>query len=226
MNKAKISEIFFSLQGEGPYLGTGHVFLRFCGCNLKCGFCDTRQGRFKEFTPAGLAKATAGILSKNPAGFLSLTGGEPLLWHEFIFEFLNKFKRKNLAAYLETNGVLYRNFAEIKDKIDVVAMDLKLPSATGCASFWKEHEMFLREARGKRLFLKSVITMSALETDLKKASNLIRKFDKNLIFVLQPNHFELSDELTSKLFRFQRIAGRILKDVRIIPQIHKYMGVR
>ena len=39
----KINEIFYSLQGEGFHTGTPAVFVRFSGCNLKCGFCDTQH---------------------------------------------------------------------------------------------------------------------------------------------------------------------------------------
>ena len=38
---AKIREIFTSIQGEGPYMGEKHAFVRFCRCNLNCEFCDT-----------------------------------------------------------------------------------------------------------------------------------------------------------------------------------------
>ena len=37
----KIKEIFKSIQGEGPYIGYEQLFVRFCKCNLKCGYCDT-----------------------------------------------------------------------------------------------------------------------------------------------------------------------------------------
>ena len=44
----RVNEIFYSLQGEGVYTGTPAVFLRFSGCNLKCGFCDTAHETFTE----------------------------------------------------------------------------------------------------------------------------------------------------------------------------------
>ena len=37
----KVKEIFASIQGEGPYVGYKQLFIRFCGCNLNCGYCDT-----------------------------------------------------------------------------------------------------------------------------------------------------------------------------------------
>ncbi len=44
--QAKISEIFKSIQGEGPYQGINQVFVRFFGCNLCCRFCDTKPNSF------------------------------------------------------------------------------------------------------------------------------------------------------------------------------------
>jgi organic radical activating enzyme len=40
-DRAKIKEIFTSIQGEGPYIGVKQLFVRFCGCNLMCEYCDT-----------------------------------------------------------------------------------------------------------------------------------------------------------------------------------------
>ena len=41
MNKVKVKEIFASIQGEGPLVGYKQIFMRLCGCNLKCKYCDT-----------------------------------------------------------------------------------------------------------------------------------------------------------------------------------------
>ena len=51
-NKAKIKEIFTSIQGEGPFIGHKQLFVRFCGCNLSCKYCDTdyRTVDSKEYT--------------------------------------------------------------------------------------------------------------------------------------------------------------------------------
>ena len=47
-NRAKIKEIFSSIQGEGLYIGCKQIFIRFCACNLNCYYCDT------DFYPANI----------------------------------------------------------------------------------------------------------------------------------------------------------------------------
>ena len=50
----KINEIFSSIQGEGLYIGSKQLFIRFCGCNLKCNYCDTNHKEGKIFSAAEL----------------------------------------------------------------------------------------------------------------------------------------------------------------------------
>ncbi|MFH1459333.1 MAG: 7-carboxy-7-deazaguanine synthase QueE [Candidatus Omnitrophota bacterium] len=230
--KAKIKEVFFSLQGEGPYLGTGHIFVRFDACNINCVYCDTqakinrKADKVKEYTVPQLTTRVLALQKKNNAQFLSLTGGEPLLYVDFIKEFLKKIKQKKLLIYLETNGILYADFAQIRELIDIVAMDVKLPSSGKHKSFWLEHEKFLKLCRGKNIFIKAIICLKTTIADIKKLTNLIARVDRNKILILQPNSDDLSKELIKKMMMFKQIAQNKIKDVRIIPQMHKLIGVK
>ncbi len=95
-----INEIFQSLQGEGYNTGTASVFVRFSGCNLKCGFCDTAH---QSGTPMSLPQIVEAIMQWPKAPLVVLTGGEPSLW--VTAEMLAAIKRltgKRIA--IETNG--------------------------------------------------------------------------------------------------------------------------
>ncbi|MFZ9920751.1 MAG: 7-carboxy-7-deazaguanine synthase QueE [Terrimicrobiaceae bacterium] len=74
-----ISEIFYSVQGEGELTGVPSVFIRTSGCNLRCRWCDTP---YASWNPEGTEMSVAQILAeveKHPAAHVVLTGGEPMV---------------------------------------------------------------------------------------------------------------------------------------------------
>ncbi|MBU1112488.1 MAG: 7-carboxy-7-deazaguanine synthase QueE [Candidatus Omnitrophica bacterium] len=220
--KAKISEIFKSIQGEGLYQGREQVFVRFFGCNLNCRFCDTRFEFFKEAT---LEDLVVEINSFGSGHSVSLTGGEPLLQVGFLGDLIKELKKQGQTTYLEANGTLPDKLSQVIDNIDIVAMDFKLPSSTGDRRFWSEHRKFLEIARSKKVFVKVVIGKNTQISDLEKAIEIVGETDREVPFILQPeNPFE--DELEDKLDNFKKICQKGLADVRVIPQLHKIIGVR
>ena len=226
MKTAKITEVFFSLQGEGPYVGTGHVFVRFADCNIKCRYCDTQKQRYKEYDVNALILEVKGLLRKHNSKYLSLTGGEPLLQAEFIFDFLKKARFKKTFVYLETNGILYDNFRKVLGLTDVVSVDIKLPSATKTKAFWPEHREFLKLCKGKKVFAKAVITVSTVNEDIRKLVRLLKEADKTIPLIIQPDSKGISRKLVNKAMRFQEYALQYLPDVRVIPQVHKFLNIR
>jgi organic radical activating enzyme len=135
---AKIKEVFTSIQGEGPFVGYKQLFVRFCGCNLDCCYCDTNFSptNSEEYT---LDKLKTIVIEHADCHSISLTGGEPLLNTGFLKEFLPTCP---LPVYLETNATLAGEVKEIIDYIDYISADIKLPSCTGGNGLWKEHESF------------------------------------------------------------------------------------
>ena len=230
MLKAKISEIFQSVQGEGAYAGTKQVFVRFYGCNIHCTWCDTPYaigdvpGKFEEFTAEEILKRIQ-ELNQN-CHSVSLTGGEPLLQKDFIKSFLPHLKETGLSVYLETSGILPAELKEIIGGVDIVAMDIKLPSSTKCAPYWKEHEEFLDIAKEKDVFVKTVVSSDTTKEDVIRAAQLVSRFGRDIVFVLQPNFLEIRNGALSKCLEFQSDCTRYLTRVRVIPQMHKFMKLR
>lgn len=227
---ARISEIFSSIQGEGIYAGEPHIFVRFHGCNISCVYCDTPSECVPEET--GLRPAIDKILDLNKDGSIreiSLTGGEPLLYSNFIKILIPNLREKGYAFYLDTNGTLPDKLKEVIDLVDVVAMDIKLPSATRHKPLWQEHRESLMTAQSKNVFVKSVITGETDVDDFIKAVELVASVDKNIPFILQPaSPFKDFNSLPENkiLLKWQMAANSRLKDVRIIPQLHKTWGVK
>ncbi len=227
---AKILEIFHSIQGEGKYVGVAQVFVRFFECNMHCRWCDTPNsigdGRreFKEYCARELFDTIKHLWQDCHS--VSLTGGEPLLQKEFIAKFIPYLKKARMPVYLETNGIFFKELEEIIDDIDIIAADIKFPSSTQCRAYWKEHERFLKVARQKDVFIKAVVTSDTKEEDVKTAVEIVAGIDPQIVFFLQPNHFEVRNGALLKCLTFQKYCARYLKDVRVLPQVHKFIKMR
>jgi len=104
-----IKDIFYSLQGEGAFVGTPTVFVRFHGCNLDCPFCD-EGGRDPRGTPTlrSVDYIVERIKQECPdADYVVLTGGEPAL--QLQDKMKSKILKKALKPFtvaIETNGTL------------------------------------------------------------------------------------------------------------------------
>lgn len=225
--KAPVTEIFFSVQGEGIYAGQPQVFVRFAGCNLKCAYCDTPKSlsvkRAVWMTPSGIVAKITKLGGNNAT--VSITGGEPLLYPHFLGVLLPMLKEAGHMTYIETNGTLPDAFKKVKAHADIVSMDIKLPSACGRA-FWKEHLEFMRAARGK-LLVKVVADSRSTAGEFAKASAITASVSEDIPFVIQPSSGTGSNKPARKtrLSLFKALAKKKLKDVFIIPQLHKIWGV-
>jgi organic radical activating enzyme len=99
-NKLAINEIFYSIQGEGKYVGIAAVFVRFAGCNANCKWCDSKYARKTNFqlTP----KQIFTRVKKYPAKDIVITGGEPT--RQNLHPLFKLLKKNNFRIHLETNG--------------------------------------------------------------------------------------------------------------------------
>ncbi len=223
-------EIFPSVQGEGVYAGVRQVFVRFFECNMHCTWCDTPNSigdTLRTYKETDLSDVIAQIqTSADACHSASLTGGEPLLQADFIKELLPYLKTMGLKSYLETNGTLPQSLAKIIEGVDIVAMDIKLPSSTKEKAFWQEHEDFLRIAEEKDVFVKTVITNDTQAAEVGRAVGIVAKINPKIPFILQPNYFEMKQGVVAKCEGLGKECAKHLSDVRILPQIHKFMKLR
>lgn len=231
--KAEITEIFSSIQGEGIFIGAKQIFVRFKKCNLNCSFCDERAKPVaKEYTAIelmGQIKELDG--SDGPHHSVSLTGGEPLLYWDFLQDFLKILKKnRNFKAYLETNGTLPHELASVIDLVDIVAMDFKLPSSTNEREYWREHADFLKIALKKKVFVKAVVTPGTSTEDIEKAVQIIRRSHKDVPFILQPVSPVKPNENgidNNRLLGFLEVGLKNnMSNIRVIPQMHKMLKIR
>ena len=246
--EAQIHEVFSSIQGEGIYIGERQIFIRFLMCNLSCAYCDSTESLvpqktfrveetpgkkdFKMHNNPATADQLAEIVSKfntpkNLHHSVSITGGEPLLQVDFLKNFLPVLKGMGLSIYLETNGTMADRLAEIISLVDIISMDVKLPSMTGSSDRIAEHKKFLELAKDSDVFVKAVYGKASKPIEIENISKMISQINKDIPLVLQPvtpageiKHGPAAEQSMS----FHSIAKRHLNDVRVIPQVHKILG--
>ncbi len=230
--EAEIVDIFSSVQGEGIFVGAKQVFVRFKRCNMNCSFCDEDKDADPRFyTPSALMEEIESLEeAKGMHHSVSLTGGEPLMYPDFLKALLPLLRKKNKKSYLETNGTLPEELFGTIDLVDIVAMDFKLPSSTGERAFWDEHLEFLKIALKKNVFVKVVVTPDTTIEDFEKAVELIKKAGKSIPLIIQPvtpvssGAKEVSKEM---LLKFLEIGLKNnLDHIRVIPQVHKMLRMK
>ncbi len=221
-NSVYIKEIFTSVQGEGLYTGCNQLFIRFTKCNLHCSYCDTDfKTNLKEYNAKELADIVNG--TKNIHS-VSLTGGEPLTETEFLLNFLPLVNKK---IYLETNGTLSQDLKKIIKYIDIIAMDIKLDSASKTGNLFIAHQDFIETAvkEGKEIFLKAVFDENITENEIQQTILLAKKY--GLILILQPKmDGELLKISSVKICEIFNNFNSKYDKVRLIPQVHKFMNVQ
>lgn len=219
--KTKIKEIFASIQGEGKFVGYKQLFIRFCGCNLQCQYCDTEfdAKNSKEYNIQELLD----IIKQHPdCHSISLTGGEPLLNKDFLKEFLPQCP---LPVYLETNATLAEELKEVIDYIDYVSADIKLKSCTSDKDLFNEHDNFFSIASSKDLFAKIVFDANITNDEIIKCCALGEKYGIELI--LQPMMLANKPSIDNEFMA--QIHNKFLqkyKKVRLIPQVHKFLDIQ
>ncbi|MBW2451142.1 MAG: 7-carboxy-7-deazaguanine synthase QueE [Deltaproteobacteria bacterium] len=238
-------EVFSSLQGEGIMIGCRQIFVRFAGCNLTCDYCDTQfheelifnvetEPGSKQFmtleNPANLNELKHVILDwqcrcNNVHQSVSLTGGEPLLHADKLKVWLPEIL-PILPIYLETNGTLPDELRDILPLVSMISMDIKLHSTSGTDTAWDLHANFMALGAEKLCQVKLVVDASTTAEELIRAGKLVSQYAPGCPLILQPRTLASGLSLDGRsLLELQKIAGSAHHDIRVIPQIHHWLGV-
>ena len=213
--KIKVSEIFTSFQGEGPYVGTPATFLRegpyvgtpatflrLYGCNLDCEWCDTDISTYEILSVDDVAEILLTQMEFNNIKTLIITGGEPTLQMEEIKRLIKELP-DDIRIQMETNGSIFEYIPEIEYVIS--------PKED-------KEKVFKNYYAYENTFFKFVITS---QDDLDEVIALKEKYDYDKPIWLQ-GEFSKDAEMADLIREnFPR-----LENVKLSVQTHKYLNQR
>ncbi|HCU38028.1 MAG TPA: 7-carboxy-7-deazaguanine synthase QueE [Armatimonadetes bacterium] len=245
--RAPLVEVFASCQGEGMQVGAPQVFVRFAGCDLQCGYCDTAYARAAPeqcavFLPGGDEKRLPNPVSLQTAvnaiceladadpmlKSVALTGGEPLLHADYIAELAPEIARRGLRIYLETAGHLPAQLEMVISAVDTVSGDIKLHETMETPVAYELMAEFWRVAVRTDAFAKVVVTDRVSLDGFRRACAALGASIRMVPVVLQPvtPTGQVRPPAPEMLWLLAREADRWFGGVRVVPQCHRLMGVR
>ena len=202
MIKIKVSEIFTSFQGEGPYVGTPATFLRLYGCNLNCEWCDTDISTYEMLSVDDVAEILITQMEFNNIKTLIITGGEPTLQMEEVKRLIEELP-DDIRIQMETNGSLFEYIPEVEFVIS--------PKED-------KEKVFENYYQYENVFFKFVITS---QEDIDEVISLKDKYGYDKTIWLQ-GEFSQDGEMADLIREnFPR-----LENVKLSVQTHKYLTQR
>lgn len=236
--RVKLSEIFTSIEGEGILFGTKTMFVRLAGCPLNCHWCDTPYAlplesgsdysidEVKQLILEGLYHNTYKV---------NFTGGEPLVQHEAVIELARFVRRKGIKTYLESACYDSVRFAKVLPQIDIVKVEFKLRDSKVIDEM--HYESLLRNEKeclsiaigsGKTTYVKVIVTNSSSLKEFKELVREVFRIAKPAEiagFIIQPS-YKVDEPTLNVLFGFYDAVYPLYDQVRVVPQLHKVIGVR
>jgi|TARA_R100000501_G_C2631216_1_gene127165 7-carboxy-7-deazaguanine synthase len=106
-----ISEIFYSIQGEGKFVGTPSTFIRTSGCNLRCDWCDTPYTSWEpEVNRTGIKEIISKVseVTSDNASHIVITGGEPFIQPD-LGDLVKELHKDDYFVTIETNGTIFKD---------------------------------------------------------------------------------------------------------------------
>ncbi len=202
----RVTEIFFSVQGESTHVGKPCVFVRLTGCTLRCVWCDTKYSYFggKEMSLEQVLAEVEGY----PAKLVEITGGEPLEQDE-VYPLMQSLLDRDYSVMLETGGHVAIDRVP-KPVIKIV--DVKCPASREAG---KNHWGNIELAQPHDEFKFVIVDRGDYEWAREVFAQRLKSMPNTTLF--SPSHDDLP---ASELARW------ILEDglpVRLQLQIHKYI---
>lgn len=234
--KVRLFEIFTSVEGEGILYGTKTLFVRLAGCPFTCFYCDTKESLpLDSGTEYNLDEACKLIDSnlKNQTYKVNFTGGDPLVQYQAVAELAKHVQSKKIPTYLESSCFDSKKFDYILPFIDIVKIEFKTKDSEFVDS--KHYEKLIANTMDclkssvsskKITYIKIVVSS---KTNLNDFSNLVtsifNSISKNQFdgFVIQPT-YGIAEPSLDLLLKMYDIVYPFYNEVKVVPQLHKFIG--
>lgn len=237
--RARVSEIFTSIEGEGIFVGKKTLFIRFSGCHLKCRWCDTKYALPLDSGTEYQIDEIEDLIIRELQPFtykVNFTGGEPLLQTDAVIKLADFIKKQtNLKTYIESSCFDSELFSKVLPYIDICKIEFKTDDSKVVENEVYDNLLFneikcleLAVESNKTTYIKIVVTNS---TNLESFKNLVYNISKKIRpsdivgFIIQPSR-GVDQPTVNKLLDTYDIVQPMFPEVRIISQLHKEIGAR
>jgi organic radical activating enzyme len=234
--KVRLFEIFTSIEGEGILYGTKTMFVRLAGCPFTCFYCDTLDALPMDSGNEYAIEEACNLIEKNlekNTYKVNFTGGEPLVQSEGVLEMAKYVKSKNIPTYLESSCYDSKKFSQVLPFIDFIKIEFKTPEAKFVDA--NHYSKLIQNAleclkisvdSNKITYIKIVVSAKTELRDFKelldKIFNIVSKKDLTG-FIIQPT-YGIAEPSLEKLLKFYDLVFPFYNEIRIVPQLHKFIG--
>jgi organic radical activating enzyme len=234
--KVRLFEIFTSVEGEGILYGTKTLFVRLAGCPFTCFYCDTKESlplnSGIEYTIDEANKLIDSNLHDQTYK-VNFTGGDPLIQHQAVAQLAKHIQNKKIPTYLESSCFDIDRFNHVLPFIDIVKIEFKTKDSDFVDSEHYEkligHTMKCLESSvtsKKTTYVKIVVSSKTQLNEFKKlVDDIFNTISKEDIhgFVIQPT-YGISEPTLDLLLNLYDIVFPHYIDVKVVPQLHKFIG--
>lgn len=234
--KVRLFEIFTSVEGEGILFGTKTLFVRLAGCPFTCFYCDTKESlpldSGKEYDIQEACELIDSNL-QNKTYKVNFTGGDPLIQHEAVGELAKHIQKKNIPTYLESSCFDFKKFDHILPFFDIIKIEFKTKDSDFVDP--KHYERLISNTMdclkssvttNKTTYIKIVVSS---KTEVKDFTNLVSRIFDSVSnkeidgFIIQPT-FGIAEPSLDLLLNFYDIVYPNYHEVKVVPQLHKFIG--
>ena len=234
--KVRLFEIFTSVEGEGILYGTKTLFVRLAGCPFTCFYCDTKESLpLDSGQEYSIDEANELIDSnlQNQTYKVNFTGGDPLIQHQAVAQLAKHIQSKKIPTYLESSCFDIDRFNHVLPFIDIMKIEFKTKDSDFVDSEHYEkligHTMKCLESSvntKKTTYIKIVVSSKTKINEFEELTNQIFKtISKENIdgFIIQPTYGVAEPSLELLLDLYDIVYPHYI-DVKVVPQLHKFIG--